>query len=61
MQDSRKSGGRYENVSGIITKIDKTERIIILCNGMMISMDYIYDIKVNSNSGTYSRGGASIL
>lgn len=49
LPDSMKAGGKYEKVSGIIKKIDLTERITILSNGSIIPLDFIYDIKVNPN------------
>lgn len=55
LPDSRKTGGRYENVNGIIKKIDDTERIIILSNGSIIPLDFIYDIKMNPSQHTFSR------
>lgn len=47
--DSRKAGGKYENVSGIIKKINDTDRTIILSTGQNIPLDLIYDIKLNLN------------
>ncbi|MDE6549217.1 MAG: hypothetical protein K2L22_09470 [Muribaculaceae bacterium] len=49
LPDTRKSGGKYENASGIIKKIDETDRTLTLSNGSTIPLDLIHDIKLNSN------------
>lgn len=43
--DSRKSGGRYVDITGVIKKINDVERTIILTNGSILSMDRVTDLK----------------
>ena len=43
--DSRKAGGRYVNITGVIKKIDDVERTIILTNGSILSMDRVTDLR----------------
>lgn len=47
--DERKSGGRYDRVSGIIKKIDPVERRIVLFAGNMISDGRAIDMERISN------------
>jgi len=47
--DERKSGGRYDRVSGIIKKIDPVERRIVLFAGNMISDGRTIDMERISN------------
>ncbi|MDE6560030.1 MAG: YolD-like family protein [Muribaculaceae bacterium] len=49
LPDTRKAGGKYENASGIIKKIDETDRILTLSNGPTILIDLIHDIKLTPN------------
>ncbi len=46
LPDKMKEGGKYENIRGRIKKIDEMERIIILSGGIIIPLDFVYDIKV---------------
>lgn len=43
--DSRKAGGRYVAITGVIKKIDDVERTIILTDGRILSMDRVMDLK----------------
>lgn len=42
--DSRKSGGSYKQVTGIIRKIDEYDSSIILTNGITIPLDDVFSI-----------------
>lgn len=42
--DSRKDGGSYETVSGVVKKIDVIQRSIILKSGQTIAIDSVYNI-----------------
>ncbi len=44
--DLKKSGGRYETVSGNARVIDEVNRTIILTDGKTIEMDMIFSIEV---------------
>ena len=43
--DTKKEGGAYHSVSGIIEKLDEIRHEIILGNGTIIPMDTIYEIE----------------
>lgn len=43
ISDSKKNGGSYNNISGIIKKIDSYNNVIVI-NGVKISFDDILDI-----------------
>lgn len=45
--DSRKSGGEYVEISGVVKKIDEIERCIRLIDGTNIFIDDIYEIQGN--------------
>lgn len=49
LPDTKKAGGKYEFISGIIKRIDETDRIITFYTGSTIPLDFIYDIKLNPN------------
>lgn len=42
--DEKKTGGSYVTVTGIVRKVDKFERVIILQSGETIQMDNVIDI-----------------
>lgn len=44
--DGQKSGGSYQEVSGIVKRIDEVERLIELTDGMKIAIDAIIGIKI---------------
>lgn len=44
LPDRLKSGGVYEKIHGKIKKIDEAERIVILEDGKILSLDFISDI-----------------
>lgn len=46
--DSRKAGGAYVTISGVIKKCDPVERILFLNNGTVIPMDHITEISSQS-------------
>lgn len=39
--DPIKAGGKYEKTTGLIKKIDETERLIIISDGTIIPLDFI--------------------
>ena len=41
----RKAGGKYVTISGVIKKIDDYQKIIVMQNNIIISIDDIADIK----------------
>lgn len=43
--DSRKAGGRYVNITGVIKRIDEIERTVTLTDGSILSMDRVTDLK----------------
>lgn len=43
--DSRKSGGRYADITGVVRKIDPVERTVVLTDGSRIALDSIVDLK----------------
>ncbi len=43
--DTRKKGGEYVTVSGVIRKIDEISRSVVLADGTAIPIDHIYDIE----------------
>lgn len=43
--DSKKDGGTYVSVTGIVKKVDSLERIVLLDNGMVIPIDAILIIE----------------
>ena len=45
VQDLRKAGGKYVTISGVIKKIDDYQKIIVMQNNIIISIDDIADIK----------------
>lgn len=45
--DSRKSGGEYVEISGVVKKIDEIERCVRLIDGTKIFIDDIYEIQGN--------------
>ena len=51
VQDLRKAGGKYVTISGVIKKIDDYQKIIVMQNNIIISIDDIADIK----SDTFNR------
>ena len=44
-EDMRKSGGEYLTVSGVVKKIDFTERTFLLESGLLIYVDDILDME----------------
>lgn len=44
--DKTKSGGSYQNVKGIIKKWDEFEKILILKDGFIIPIEFIYEIEI---------------
>ena len=44
--DPRKAGGKYENISGTVKRIDEFERCVILIDGHKIPIDDIYEINI---------------
>lgn len=42
--DERKSGGRYEKIDGIISKVDTCRKIIVMEDGTEIPVDDVVDI-----------------
>ena len=54
VQDLRKAGGKYVTISGVIKKIDDYQKIIVMQNNIIISIDDIADIKSDIfNMGLY--------
>lgn len=54
--DSRKDGGSYVTVSGIVKKIDTFDRLLSMKDGTLIPMDDIFDICFDDPcSETFSR------
>lgn len=49
--DSRKKGGSYQSVSGIIKKIDTYERRLLMTDGTVLPMEYIIQIDVDTEEG----------
>ena len=45
-QDERKSGGRYLSIEGYIRKLKRSERLIIMENGIEIAFDDVLDIQL---------------
>ena len=45
VKDLRKAGGKYVTISGVIKKIDDYQKIIVMQNNIIISIDDIADIK----------------
>lgn len=45
ISDSRKSGGRYADITGVVRKIDPVERTVVLTDGSRIALDSIVDLK----------------
>ncbi len=45
--DNKKQGGKYQNVTGNIKRIDNYNKYIILTNGIRISIDEIIDISAD--------------
>lgn len=43
--DGKKAGGSYERTTGRLTRVDGTDRVLILINGTRIPMDDILDIE----------------
>lgn len=43
--DSRKSGGRYADYTGVIKKIDTTDRTLMLTDGHTLDLDSVTDLK----------------
>ena len=43
--DSRKSGGEYKKMTGIVKKIDSIERFVRLMDGTEIPIEEIYEIE----------------
>lgn len=43
--DSRKSGGRYADIRGVIRKIDSVERMLTLSDGSRLALDKVTDLK----------------
>jgi len=46
LPDSRKAGGSYQTHAGTVRRMDQTERVIEMDDGMKIAMDDIVDINV---------------
>lgn len=44
--DSRKSGGRYADITGVIKKIDTIDRTLTLTDGQMLDLDSMIYLKV---------------
>lgn len=44
LPDTRKAGGEYVTVSGVVKKIDEYERMIILIDGKQIPIDEVIDV-----------------
>lgn len=44
MPDSRKNGGKYVDITGVVKKIDEIERCVRLMDGTRILINYIYEI-----------------
>lgn len=45
LPDSRKSGGSYEEIIGVVRRIDEGERKVIFTDGTRIDITDIYDIE----------------
>lgn len=45
ISDSRKSGGRYADITGVVRKIDPVERTVVLTDGSRLALDSIADLK----------------
>lgn len=43
--DERKSGGKYEDISGAVRKIDSYQRIVVMADGTTIPVDNIVQIR----------------
>lgn len=43
--DSRKSGGRYADITGVIKKIETTDRTLMLTDGQMLDLDSVIYLK----------------
>ena len=44
MPDSRKNGGKYVDITGVVKKIDEIERCVRLMDGTRILINDIYEI-----------------
>ena len=44
MKDTKKQGGKYETITGLVKKIDDIKNIIILNDGKVIRMEDIIEI-----------------
>ena len=42
--DKKKSGGRYENIEGVVKKVDMFGQSVILSSGAKFPIDHIHDI-----------------
>ena len=49
IDDDRKSGGRYDKVTGQIKKVDTVRRSIMMMDGLLIPVDNIIDIVINAD------------
>ena len=49
MADTKKEGGSYRRVMGVLRKIDQVHRKIILEDGSQISMENIIDLQQDFN------------
>ena len=47
MPDSRKNGGKYVDITGVVKKIDETERCVRLMDGTRIFIDDLFEISGN--------------
>lgn len=47
--DSRKKGGSYQSVSGIIKKVDTYERRLIMSDGTALPMEYVIQIDIDAD------------
>lgn len=47
MPDSRKNGGKYVDITGVVKKIDEIERCVRLMDGTRILINDIYEISGN--------------
>ena len=47
MPDSRKNGGKYVDITGVVKKIDEIERCVRLMDGTRIFIDDLFEISGN--------------
>ena len=50
LPDEKKSGGRYETLTGTVRRLDETNRALILVDGTRIDLDTIVELTVETQA-----------